>query len=347
MLVRPNGQGTVFKPMREVDYRALRLLTQRSVDARGLKLELALKRLDKAWKQGRLGYPVDEPTDWKWRMCEARFLLGDYSDWSGWEYRDEWPAGLWHNPEGSWQGQKVSRLFIFGEQGIGDEVCFSQTLLDLKGLADEIVFETEPRLVPILERSLGVKAVPARFEGGRRKFKKPDGPWMPLGDIPRNFRRSLQAFKRRTYLVALPGEVEKYKAYLGRIGISWRGAQGSYKVEEFKKGIEKPLSLQYDLAWDEEVETPSLDLRGDLEGLLGLLSNLERLVTVSTSAAHFSAALGVKTDLILAPMNGVRKNMLPFKWLCEKTPGKTPWYGDHVRIFRNLDEYRRCSGRTA
>lgn len=334
--------------MREVDYRALRLLTQRSIDARGLKLELALKRLDKAWRQGGLGYPEDEPTDWKYRMCEAKFVLGDYSDWSGWEYRDEWPAGLWHNPEGSWQGQKVKRLFIFSEQGIGDEVCFAQTLLDIKDRADEIVLETQPRLVSIFERSFGVKAVPAIFEGGKRKFKKPDGPWMPLGDLPRNFRRSLQSFKRRPYLVALPERVESSKAYSGRIGISWRGAQGSYKVEEFKKGIENPLSLQYDLAWDEEVETPELDLRGDLEGLLGLLMNLERLVTVSTSVAHFAAALGVKTDLILAPMNGVRKNMLPFKWLCEKTPGKTPWYGDHVRVFRNLDEYRRtCSGHTA
>jgi hypothetical protein len=35
--------------------------------------------------------------------------------------------------------------------------------------------------------------------------------------------------------------------------------------------------------------------------------------------------------------------MLPFKWLCEKTPGQSPWYPPTVRVFRNLDEYRRTS----
>lgn len=333
------GANQKFRPIREIDYRALRLLTQRSVGARGLKLELALRKLDKAWKQGRLGYPVDEPYEWKWRMCEARMMLGDYSDWSGWEYRSAWSAGLWHNPEGSWQGEKVDRIYVFGEQGIGDEVCFAQVFEDVRERVGEIVFETDPRLVEVFDRSLPVRCVPAFYKDGERKFRKPEGPWFPLGDLLRNFRRSLGAFKRHPYLQAKPEEVEKHKAYKGRVGISWRGAQGSYQIEEFKKVSEEPLGLQYDLGWDEEIETPEIDLRNDIEGLMGILMNLERLVTVSTSLAHFAGALGVKTDVILAPLNGIRKNLLPFKWWCEKTRGKTPWYGDHVRVFQSLDAY--------
>lgn len=266
-------------------------------------------------------------------------MLGGYEDWSGWEYRSDWSAGLWHNPEGSWQGEKVKRLHIFGEQGVGDEVCFSQVLPELKVLADEIVFETDPRLVGIFKRSLGVDARPALFEEGERRFSKPDGPWFPLGDVLRNYRRDLKSFKRKPYLVALPERVKEFAKYKGRVGISWRGAQGSYQLSQFEKAVENPLCLQYDLAWDEEIEVPEVDLRNDLEGLLGLLSNLDGVVTVSTSVAHFAAALGVKTDVILAPLNGIRKNLLPFKWWCEPIAGKTPWYGDHVRVFKNFDAY--------
>jgi hypothetical protein len=137
--------------------------------------------------------------------------------------------------------------------------------------------------------------------------------------------------------------VDRYRDFRGRVGISWRGAQGSYQLEQFKNLVPDAFGLQYDLAWDEEIEVPDLDLRDDMEGLCGLLMNLERVVTVSTSVAHFAAALGVKTDVILAPLNGIRKNLLPFKWWNEKDQGKTWWYGPHVRVFRNLDEYRRAS----
>lgn len=341
-----SGMEKRFTPIREIDYRALRMLTLRT-EGSDLKKSMAVKSLDKAWKQGRLGYPEDEPTDWKWRMCEARMMLGDYTDWKGWEYRSEWSAGLWHNPEGSWDGSKVPLLHVFGEQGIGDEICFSQVLEDVKPLVGEVVFETEPRLVGIMERAWGVTVRPAEQRDGKRYFSKPSGPWMALGDLLRYFRNDISKFRREPYLKALPEQIERFWSYRGRVGISWRGAQGSYPLERFK-GLVKdgtPLSLQYDLGWDEEVVSPAMDLRGDLEGLLGLLENLDRVVTVSTSVAHFAAGLGKRVDLILAPLNGVRKNLLPFKWWCEKTPGKTPWYGDHVRVYRSIDEYEHLQPR--
>lgn len=267
-------------------------------------------------------------------------VIGDYSDWRGWEYRSAWSAGLWHNPEGAWDGSYVPRVDVFGEQGIGDEVCFSQVLPEIRKAAGEFVLHTDPRLCDVLSRSLDIKAIPAEYRDGERKFSKPEGPWIPLGDLVRNLRKDLKQFRRTPYLKAKPEEVERFKAYRGRVGLSWRGAQGSYPLETFKSLVAAPLGLQYDLGWDEEIEVPELDLRNDIEGLMGLLMNLDRLVTVSTSIAHFAGALGVKTDLILAPMNGIRQNMLPFKWLCEKTPSKTPWYGDHVRVWKNLAAYK-------
>jgi hypothetical protein len=350
--------GNLFRRMREIDYRALRLLVERSVGGSRLKRDLELKRYDKAWREGRLGHPETEDPENKWRLCEARFMLGDYSSWTGWEYRSPWSAGVWHNQAkwedfgglyvnqgGCWFGHRCESLYIYGEQGIGDEVCFGQAIEDVKELVDEVVLETDPRLLGVFERSFGIKCVPAVYEENNgekiRKFRDVETPWITLGELVRNFRRRKDAFPRKPYITADPEQVQRFAKYAGRTGISWRGAQGSYSSAEFGKLAPSPLALQYDLAWDEEVETPDLDLRDDIEGLLGLLMNLERVITVSTSVAHFAAALGVKTDVILAPLNGIRKNLLPFKWHCEPMFGKTPWYGDNVRVFRDLDEYRR------
>ena len=105
-----------------------------------------------------------------------------------------------------------------------------------------------------------------------------------------------------------------------------------------------PICLQYDQGWDEDVDVPQgLDLRNDLEGILGLLSNLARVVTVSTSVAHFSAALGVPTHVILAdPSTGVRANIFNFKWACKETPNRTPWY-KCARVYESWGAYNSGS----
>lgn len=345
--------------MREVDYRALRLLTQRSLDSTPLKLGMALKKIDKAWARGQLGYPLDEPTEWRWRMCEARMMMGDYSDWSGWEYRSEWSAGMWFNTgrkrllsDGrwveqvpAWQGQEVPELLVYGEQGIGDEVLLVQALGAVRDRVGVIHLETQPRLAGIFERCLGVKCLPVahevREEDGEpiRKICEAWIPWIPLGDLPRNHFKRFEDFPRKPYLSALPEQISRFSKYRGRVGISWRGAQGSYPLDEFKSRFPGAVALQYDMGWDEDCEVPEgLDLRDDLEGLCGLLMNLDRLVTVSTSIAHFAGALGVKTDVVLAPLNGIRKNLLPFKWGLQR---KTPWYGDHVDVYQSLKDYSR------
>lgn len=355
-LVLPQGVNPRqrFQPIREIDYRALRLLAERSIGGSKLKKEFELKKLDKAYREGKMGYPENEPPEWKWRMCEARMLLGDFSNWTGWEYRSDWSAGMWHSSgewrhwgsdifvkqTPAWHGEYVDHLHVYGEQGIGDEVCFSQVLNEVKGKVGQVYLETDQRLCSVFERSLGIRCIPShqKIEKGQtvRYFRSAGYPWIPLGDLLRNFRRHSSHFKRTPYLSASPSQVERFKSHSGRIGISWRGAQGSYSLAEFKRLYPGSLGLQYDLAWDEEVERPDLDLRNDIEGILGLLANLDRLVTVSTSIAHFAAALGVKTDVILAPLNGIRQNMLPFKW---GLGGRSWWYGDHVTVYPNMKAY--------
>lgn len=333
----------MLTPAREIDYRALRLILERSTGGSPLKVEKEVRRLSKAFREGCLFIPPDESEQQKLWRCEARFMLGDFSDWSGWEFRDEWAATLWHwrdnrvFPIPAWNGLGTGHLYVIGEQGVGDEVFFASCLPDCVRLADRVTVECMPRNRSIFERCFGVETVSSKFEGPTKRVKQdlPDGvtAWMGMGDLPRMWRLHPSMFPKKPYLFADPVQVERFKAYQGRVGISWRGAQGEEKRIMSITGV----SLQYDLEWDEEAEVPDLDLRDDLEGVMGLLANLSKVVTVSTSVAHYACAMGVETHVILGS-NGRRQNVLPWKWICGDD-GRTPWYPT-ARVFKNWNHYR-------
>lgn len=300
---------------------------------------MAVKRFDRAWREGRLGIPEDEPGRQRWWRCEARFLLGEYGDWSGWEYRDPWAEMIWHENPFSvpvWNPEKLcKRLYVIGEQGIGDEVLFAQCIEDAGRLVGEIVVETQQKLMGVFERCFGVRVVGANIgeDGIRRKQDFDADAWVSMGDLPRLFRRNV--FPRKPYLSAKPDE-----RYRGRVAVSWRGAQGEIDLRDLMS-IPGLISVQYDQGWDEDVERADVDLLDDIEGVMSVLAGCERLISVSTTVAHLAAAMGVPTTVIIAdPKSGVRGNIMPWRWISLKHPQKTRWYGDHVKTYQSVQEYR-------
>ena len=201
----------------------------------------------------------------------------------------------------------------------------------------------------LFERSFGVEFVGAKLrpradEGYDRVMQEPRaGAWVTAGEAVRLLRRDFP-FKRRAYLRADPVLVGSMERFRGRVLVSWRGAQGSVELGRLMRLWPQALSVQYDRRWDEEVVEPGgVDVRDDLERLAALLSVCGRLVTVSTTVAHIAAALGVRVDLVIADRGtGRRNNLLPWKWWCEKTPGRSAWYGDNVRVYRGMAEYEQA-----
>lgn len=332
-------------PMREIDYRALRYLMEKTQGS-DLKKKMALSKFDKAWRQNQLYVPENEEQTQKWWRCEARFLLGDYSDWGGWQYRSPMATRMWFESPFKcpvWKAKRVRKLSVIGEQGIGDEIFFASCLVDLKDRVDEIVLETEPRLQSIFERSFGIKTVPAKFrssdifeEGIERVLREPleydADEWVTLADLGRIMRHKDSDFHRQAYIKPDPARVEEFKHLRGRVGISWRGAQGEADWKALVKEFPNAISLQYDQSWDEEVERPEVDLKNDLEGVLGVIANLDRVITVSTSVAHFAAASGAQTEVRLARIgSGRRWHLIPFKWINRKHPGQSLWYPKTTR----------------
>jgi len=308
-----------------------------------------LAKFDRAWKRGQLFYCKEETQLQKWMRCEARFTLGDYSDWGGWQYRDRWAEKIWwHNPfpVPVWTGQPVNHLYIVGEQGIGDEVFFSQCVLDLKKRIPRITFETQERLQAVFERSFGIETQKAIVGADLIRRAQPftADAWVSLGELPRALRRSPEHFHRGQYIRCDNNRVAEMERYRGRVGVSWRGAQGKIDWRKVKAKYPDALSLQYDQdPKEEEIERPHIDLREDIEGVLALLSVLGRVVSVSTTVAHLAAASGVPLDLCIAnPNTGIRNNIMPWRWLNlsdKRVPRKSVWYGDHVNVWQNWGEY--------
>jgi hypothetical protein len=297
--------------------------------------DLVKRRLEKAYRKGRLVEEVNNP-EWQWRLGAARLMLGDWS-WQDWEHRSDWARMLWYRPDAfgipRWNGRPVGRLLVLGEQGLGDEVMFASCLGDVKA---EVDYLCEARLMGLFERSFGIRCFPREIGqelSAARKLIADRGhdAYIGSGDLPRLFRHKDSDFPQRSWLVPDPSRLVEMEPYRGMVGISWRGRNGQYPLKDFPRG----LSLQYNLNWDEEVETPHIDLKDDIEGIVALISVLSRVVTVSTSVAHFAGALGVPTDVVLAPMGtGTTDNQINWRWQ-DGRKKKVPWYSS-VTVYRNL-----------
>jgi tetratricopeptide (TPR) repeat protein len=142
-------------------------------------------------------------------------------------------------------GAKVAgkTVLVLGEQGLGDEILFANTLPDLAeriGPQGQLRLAVEHRLVPLFQRSFPDAEVTAHGTGlyATRPVRAAPGTdlsgvdlWAPMGSLLREFRRSLDAFPDRVgYLKADPRRVAHWKKALARapagpkVGLLWKSA---------------------------------------------------------------------------------------------------------------------------
>jgi hypothetical protein len=246
-------------------------------------------------------------------------------------------------PNKRWRLEKVNSLAILGEQGFGDEIMFGSCIPDVQKLIPKVVAECDPRLVNIFTRSFGIECKPRQDIIDRGEpivkyltLKRAEDAFIPVGDLPRLFRKSRESFPRRPFLKALPDYVEKWKNLRGRTGIAWRSRTG--KLDPSDLAVTDPVCLQYDF-WEYETEgmtVPDCDLRNDIEDLLGICANLERVVTVPQTIVHIAGSVGCRVDVVMPPVGSSRVvNQMPYRYI-----DPMPWY-QNVRVHDSLAGYRR------
>ena len=255
-----------------------------------------------------------------------------------------------------WDGSPTpARLFVWAEQGIGDQVLYSTMLPDLFERAPRATVSVDAKLLPLFRRSFPQATFTAR------NAPLPDASFdlqLPIGSLGACLRPSPDAFANvhRAVLAADAArtqQVRQWKPLVGRkvCGISWKsvnaqvGDDKSMPLERMRDLLMLDgfafLNLQYgDVSGevartcaltDAPIETaPGIDLFEDIEGLAALIDACDIVVTISNSTAHLAGAMG-KPVLLLVPRFTGRM------WYWNALPGsdgdRPPWYPS-VRLLR-------------
>lgn len=244
-----------------------------------------------------------------------------------------------------WRGEKLDgELLIWSEQGLGDEILYASMIGDLVAAGHRVVWECEPRLVSLIQRSYPSIRVVAR-EFPPQNMGDDIKAHLPAGTLGYFLRRRESEFpiQRRQYLKADESRVVeiwgKFPVPCSRmVGVSWFSTNPVYKahkstrLEDWRDILTNPacdfVGLQYgdDHQKNGLLYAEDADLTNDIEGLAALISLCGLVITVSNTVAHLAGALGVET-WVLVP-SGERL----WYWGTDDK-GLTPWYPS-ARLFR-------------
>ena len=253
-----------------------------------------------------------------------------------------------------WKGEDLAgrSLLVIGEQGLGDEVMFANTLGDLAaavGPAGKLMVAVDSRLIPLVARSLPGVQVGPYFVSSHNAKDLRLVPWagkpdfiLPLGSALPHLRGDLARFPGTAFLTPDPARVAACRAELaagGRpvVGICWRSMMINAQRQKYFSAIDAwaPIlktpgvifvNLQYGDAAGEIARAEALfgvairsidglDLKQDLDGAAALSAACDLAISAPTAAAALAGAGGTAT-WVLAPGPGLPR----------LGPDRYPWY---------------------
>lgn len=277
----------------------------------------------------------DLATGWtlyEWRLATAQFLAAHPQPLPGTRWTGREPLG-------------GRRVLVLCEQGLGDAIQFARYLPALTAAGAAVTVLARRVLHRLFARIPGVIAVTEDWR------ERADGSGfdhhVPLLSLPGILGTRLDNIPAadRPYLSVEPSVLERWRERLGparapRVGLMWNGgnvtriAGRSLSLATLDPLIDLPLefiSLQKDLPAGEQAllaERPKIRHFGavqeDFADAAALVELVDLVVSVDTSVAHLSAALGKETWIPLPKVSD-------WRWLEQRTD--SPWYPS-VRLFR-------------
>ncbi len=236
-------------------------------------------------------------------------------------------------------------ILVCPEQGLGDQIQFARYALVLLGMGAKVIMPVAPALVDIVQSMHPDVLVTSSLQPAS-SLPQHDN-YISLMSLLGIFKTDLNNIPyAERYITPDEAITAKWQARFAnksskpQVGITWSGSQLHVNDHNRSMSLKQlaPL-LNLDVDWhilqteirqaDEVLlpQTPLKDWRPELTSLhetAGLLDQLDLLITVDTSVAHLSAALGKPTWIMLpyAP---------DFRWLLNRSD--TPWYPS-VQLFR-------------
>jgi hypothetical protein len=274
-----------------------------------------------------------------WRLYEWRLKTKDYLKYPSTSNQPPW---LGQSEFGGLEGLAGKTILIHSEQGLGDTIQFARYLPLLADRGARVVFELPAALLGLLQGMPGVsdfvvkgQALPAA------DFH------CPLLSLPLAFETTLESIPSPgPYLEANAARVEQWSKRLGpkrrrRIGLVWSG--NSQHKNDHNRSIPLELLLpqlpeQFDwVSLQREVREADqrvLELHPgvrhfgaeleDFTDTAALCALMDLVISVDTSVAHLSGALGRPTWILLS--------YLPdWRWLLDRED--SPWYAS-AKLYR-------------
>lgn len=225
--------------------------------------------------------------------------------------------------ESEWDGAPGKTVVVYGEQGLGDEICFASMFKDLIGTSKKVIIECDKRLATLFERSFPEASVYGTRTQKSLNWRDEDrniDASVSSGSLGSYFRNTDDSFKSGKYLypdqdkhIMWKGLFESKKKPV--IGIAWTGGVPStaqhvrsLKLEQLLPVLKSVdahwVSLQYKNA-SEEINAlhenhgvrvhqyPFGTLVSDYDDTAAMVSALDAVVSVPTSVVHLAGALGV------------------------------------------------------
>jgi tetratricopeptide (TPR) repeat protein len=295
--------------------------------------------------------------DAQWNLALLTLQKGDFeTGWKGYE----WRFSTWKDPHGRLQvprydgsDPKGKTVFVYAEQGVGEELMFSSCLGDIATLADHCVFECDGRLVPLFARSFpALIVIPASGRDDAdlpANLPHPDFK-LPLGSLPRYFRNSWGDFKGHVpWLTPCKDALQKWQRRydaLGdglKVGIAWRGGlkqelsrQRSTNLRQWRDVFAIPkvhfINLQYGDCSGEIREQCSTRIHSwddtdqlrNLDDFAAQVAGLDLVISIDNTTVHMAGAVG-RPVWCLAPY------VPDWRWMLDRED--SPWYPT-MRLFR-------------
>jgi len=300
-------------------------------------------------EQAHAGAP--ENAEARLALGTVQLAAGDFAHgWENYEARLTSGHGVQRQfPIARWQGEDLrgKRIFVYGEQGLGDEIMFASCLPDLVAAGAHCLLDCNPRLRGLMRDAFpGVEVLETLSQAGSPEVIDVAADLCaPLGSLPRFLRTSRERFAGGPpYLKADARRVAAWRerlAALGgglNVGLSWRGGlartgrlQRSIGLEALLPLLRAPgvrwVSLQHDARPEELAAlearhgigvTDWRDAHAELSETAALICALDLVVTVCSTVVHLSGALGRET-VVMTPRGA--------EWRYMIDGASMPWYG--------------------
>jgi hypothetical protein len=291
----------------------------------------------------------DNPTA-QFNLAVSYLIQGDYArGWPAYECRWNYEHLAGTQPQYAqprWAGQDLrdKTILVIGEQGHGDNIQFMRFLFNLHAAGARVLFQVTDGLIPMLSGSNVVYWV-GRYSDTPPEFDY----WIPIMSLPGILGITTENLpKVVSYLNAHQDLFQQWQQRLGpkkrmRVGFCWSGRKdnwlNTHKGMPFDQMMQlvknnptyEWVNLQVDASDEEDAVLAALGVTrypgtiGSFADTAALIAHMDVVLSVDTSIAHLSAALGRPTWLMLnwfAPC---------WRWMLNRD--SSPWYSS-MRIFR-------------